>query len=268
LSVIDGDAIASPLAPLRAQPDRSAILSDLDGTLAPIVPDPASAAVPAAVREVLERLCERYALVGCLTGRRALDARRIVGVSGMLYVGNHGLEALGSGDEEPRSTGDLGETERSAAAVVAGLDPAKLDAAGIWVEDKGPIQALHWRGTRDEERAIAIARVAAERAAAAGLAGRWGRKVLELRPAEADKGAALRRVLGSSELRLAMFGGDDVTDLDAFAALRELERSGRLEAAVAVGIDSPEAPEGLAPASDVVASGTEAYLDLLRFLAG
>ena len=243
---------------LRAEPERSAILSDLDGTLAPIVADPQTAAVPSVARELLARLCDRYALVGCLTGRRAADARRIAGVGGMVYVGNHGLEALWPGEDEPGRTRDLGELERAAARVAAALDGEDVEAAGIRVEDKGPIQALHWRAAADEERAMEVARLAADR----------GRKVLELRPPEADKGGAARRLLASTDLRLAMFGGDDMTDLDAFAALHELARAGELRTAIAIGVDSPEAPEGLAAASDVVVSGPDSYLDVLRFLAG
>ncbi|HYY05818.1 MAG TPA: trehalose-phosphatase [Candidatus Limnocylindria bacterium] len=268
MSVTESRAIESLLALLRAEPEGSAILSDLDGTLAPIVSDPGAAAVPSVARELLDQLCDRYALVGCLTGRRAADARRIAGVDGMVYVGNHGLEALWPREDEPRPTRDLGELERAAARVAGGLDDRDVEAAGIRVEDKGPIQALHWRTAADEARAMEVARVAADRAAAAGLMPRWGRKVLELRPPEANKGDALRRLLTSRELRLAMFGGDDVTDLDAFAAIHELERAGQLRTAIAIGVDSPEAPEGLAAASDIVVSGTESYLDVLRLLSG
>jgi trehalose-phosphatase len=259
--------IGTLLAPLREAPRRSAILSDLDGTLAPIVADPRAAAVPAPARELLEGLCGRYALVACLTGRRALDARRIAGVDGLLYVGNHGLEVLGPGDTQARPALDLEGPEEAAVGVVGALDRDALGDAGVTVEDKGPIQALHWRTSLDENRALAVARDAADRAVAVGLVPRWGRKVLELRPEAADKGAAVGRLLDGRDLRLATFGGDDVTDLDAFAALRELERSGRLDAAVAIGVDSPEAPDGLADASDVVVAGTHAYLDVLRFLA-
>ncbi len=262
------EGIESLLDPLRAEPGRSAILSDLDGTLAPIVADPFAAAVPPQTREVLERLSERYALVGCVTGRRAADARRIAGVRGMVYVGNHGLEALRPGEAEPGPTVELGAAARAAAEVLAGLDREELAAAGIRAEDKGPIQALHWRTAPDEGRAVKVAKAAAEAAAGAGLVPRWGRKVLELRPAEANKGGAVRGLVATGDLALAMFGGDDVTDLDAFAALRGLERDGRLRAAIAVGVDSPEAPDGLAAASDVIVSGTDSYFDLLRFLAG
>jgi trehalose 6-phosphate phosphatase len=89
------------LAPLRQRPEASAILSDIDGTLAPIVRDPDAATVPADAREVLRALAERYALVGCLSGRSALEARRIVGLDQLAYAGNHGFEMLVPGAEEP-----------------------------------------------------------------------------------------------------------------------------------------------------------------------
>ncbi|HSC20700.1 MAG TPA: trehalose-phosphatase, partial [Solirubrobacterales bacterium] len=63
---------AASLGPLREEPGRSAILTDVDGTLAPIVERAEEATVPAAAREVLARLSERYALVGCISGRQAL----------------------------------------------------------------------------------------------------------------------------------------------------------------------------------------------------
>ena len=70
------DALDEALAPLREDPGRAAILTDIDGTIAPIVVNPQDAAVPKRTRELLQALSERYALVGCLTGRRAIDARR------------------------------------------------------------------------------------------------------------------------------------------------------------------------------------------------
>src|SRR5215212_8601198 len=85
------------LAPLRDQPGRSAILCDIDGTLAPVVARAEDARVPDATRRVLERLGARYALVACISGRRAEDARRMVGLDSLLYIGNHGLERLAPG---------------------------------------------------------------------------------------------------------------------------------------------------------------------------
>ena len=80
------------LAPLARDPGRSALVLDVDGTLAPIAPRPELATVPAETRAELERLVDRYLLVACVSGRAGEDARRLVGVDGIELVGNHGLE--------------------------------------------------------------------------------------------------------------------------------------------------------------------------------
>ena len=95
-----GGRVDALLAPLRAEPGASAVLCDIDGTLAPIVLDPDEAAVPDDTRAVLRDLARRYALVACITGRRALEARRIVGIDEIVYSGNHGLEYLAPGAVE------------------------------------------------------------------------------------------------------------------------------------------------------------------------
>src|SRR5690349_3276573 len=115
----DGDWAAA-LAPLREAPERAAILTDVDGTLAPIVERAEQAAVPAAAREVLAALSERYALVGCISGRRAEDARRLVGLDSLAYAGNHGLELLMPGERSPRPDASVAGREREAAEFLAG----------------------------------------------------------------------------------------------------------------------------------------------------
>ena len=240
---------------------------DIDGTLAPIVDDPAAAAVPQATRELLSALAERYGLVGCLTGRRALDARRIVGVEEIAYAGNHGFEMLPPGAGTPAADPAVGGREEAARRFVATLGTERLLVAGIRVEDKGAIQALHWRGASREADAADEARALANLARAAGLVPRWGRKVLEIRPvAGIDKGSAATRMLRERGVAAALFGGDDVTDLDAFQALRWLSRSERLRAAVCVGVASSEQPEELAARTDVVVDGPEGFVLLLEEL--
>ena len=80
------------LVRFRSEPEKAAVLLDIDGTLAPIVERPEDAAVPDETRAEVERLAGRYALVACISGRPAADARRMVGLDGVEYVGVHGLE--------------------------------------------------------------------------------------------------------------------------------------------------------------------------------
>jgi len=256
------------LEQLRAEPDRAAILTDVDGTLAPIAERAEDATVPAAAREVLAALSERYGLVGCVSGRRAEEARQLVGLDGIAYAGNHGLELLLPGDDSPRPDPSLAGREEDASEFLAELGSGSLDGTGLRREDKGPIQALHWRGAEDEAGAEARAHEIATAAGRAGLELRWGRKVLELRPVGGGgKDAAVGALLATDGIDRVVYAGDDRTDLDAFRRLRELRESGELKVALRVGILSPEGPVELAEESDLAADGPEAWLRILEALA-
>lgn len=258
---------AARLAPLRREPERAAILTDVDGTLAPIVERAEDAAVPAAAREALAALSERYALVGCISGRRAEEARRLVGLDSLAYAGNHGLELLLPGADAVQPDPSVAGRETEATEFLAGLDGERL-AVGLRQEDKGPIQALHWRGSADEAAAETRAREIAIEAGKAGLEPRWGRKVLELRPVGGGgKDGAVASLLADERLDRATYAGDDRTDLDAFRRLRELQEEGQLSAAVCVGVLSPEAPAELAEESDITVGGLDGWLAILEWLA-
>ena len=254
--------------PLREAPEESAVLFDVDGTLAPIVEDPAQASVPEPTRAALRKLAGRFALVACVSGRRSLEARRLVGVEELTYAGNHGLEVLGPGEQEAAFDVSLGNRANAAREFVRDLDAETLRAVGLRLEDKGPIQAFHWRGAPSELAAEARAREIAERAQRAGLEPRWGRKVLELRPtANVDKGTAVRRLLERPGLELALFAGDDRTDLDAMHALRSLVEGGQLRRAVCIGVASEEAPPALAEEVDALVAGPAELVAVLGLLA-
>jgi trehalose 6-phosphate phosphatase len=233
------------VALLASQPRRSAIVLDVDGTLAPIVARPEDATVPEETRAELARLVERYALLACLSGRTGDDARRMVGVDGITYVGSHGLELEPRAEEWRDRLRDFG-------------------ASAPWpVEDKGLTVSFHYRGEPDEEAARAKLEEIAGQARAAGLRARFGRKVLELRPPiDADKGTAVRHLLAEGAVSRALYAGDDTTDLDAFRGLRETG----LELAVCVAVSSAEGPKELAEQADVVVQGPEGFLDVLRQL--
>jgi trehalose 6-phosphate phosphatase len=259
--------VAEIIAPLRAAPEDSAILCDIDGTLAPIVPDPEEAAVPEETRAVLREVSSRYALVACITGRRALEARGIVGIEELTYSGNHGLELLRPGAKEAELDPAVADGARRARDFVLDLDADDVSAAQLHLENKGPIQALHWREATDQEAAEKGAKAIATRAKAAGLMPQWGRKVLEIRPVnDIDKGTATERLLDAAPVDQALFGGDDRGDLDAFAALARLAEAGRLRSVARIGVLSDEGPPELAERTDATVSGPDEFLEVLRAL--
>ena len=256
------------LEPLTAEPARSAVLLDLDGTLAPIVPRPEQTSIPAHAAELLARIAERYALAAIVTGRRAADARRIAGLGTLAYVGNHGYEMLAPGAETPEPVPALAGHEHDAPSFAATLGPDRLESAGLRTEDKGPIVALHWRGADDEEAAAAAAAEIGAEAQTAGLHTHDGRKVLELRPpVEIDKGAGIAALLESGDFAAALYAGDDRTDVDGFRALRRLAGTGALGAAVAIAVVADETPPEVAEGADVAVEGPEGFLAVLEALA-
>ena len=265
---VDTARLESLIAPLREDPDHSAILTDVDGTIAPIVADPAEAGVPEETRRVLRELAKRYALVGCLSGRRALDARRVVGLDELAYSGNHGFELLLPGDDEVRPDPSLDGHEEDASRFVNALDRSDLERAGLRIEDKGAIVALHFRGAPNEAEAESLVQEIASEAEWEGLVPHRGRKVLEIRPNVAiNKGIAVAALIPARPISHAFYGGDDRTDLDAFAALRTLNADGELDTAVCIAVASEESPPEVSEAADLTVPGLEGYGRVLEALA-
>ena len=238
---MNGDSL---LARLAEAPERTAILLDVDGVLAPIVDVPHESSVPEETRAELRRLNDRYALVACISGRSSADARRVVGVDELVYVGEHGLEL--------------------APDAAAWSDRLQAFATTVdWedIERKPLTVSFHYRRAESESEALKMLEAVATRARHEGLVARFGRKVLELRPpVGAHKGTAVAHLLGEAGLERALYAGDDTTDLDAFNALRTLELG------VTVAVASPEGPAELREAADVVVDGPAAMLELLRTL--
>jgi trehalose 6-phosphate phosphatase len=260
--------LAEALGDLTADPSRAGIFCDIDGVLAPIVERAEEAQVRQDTALLLGRLARRYAGVGCISGRSAAEARRLVGVGGIAYAGSHGAELLPPGAVQPRVNEAFKSWEGRVNAFAAERDRPDLRRLRVRIEDKGPIVALHWRGAPDEEAARRRVEEIAAEAEADGLNTHWGRKVLELRPpVEFDKGLALRELVDLYGARTALFGGDDVTDLDAFDALAALVEEGSLDSAVRVGVRSDEGPAAIVERADLVVDGVAGFARVLATLA-
>ncbi len=260
---------ADALAPLLADPRAAAVLLDVDGTLAPIVRHADDAHVPEPTRMPLIKIAKRYGLVACVSGRRSAVARRIVSLGSITYVGNHGTEVLRGGRTEAEVLPEIAEWADRVQAWARKAQTEELDRLRVRAEDKQAIAAFHWRGAPDEDAAFEAVRELAARAEAEGFHTHWGRKVLEVRPPVAmGKGSGVIRLLAGTGLAVALYAGDDRTDLDAFDGLRELVVSGGLGAAVCVGVRSDETPPELEAAADLMVDGPAGVRELLTHLAG
>jgi trehalose 6-phosphate phosphatase len=248
------------LRALRDRPEASALLTDFDGTLAPIVTDPETARPVPGALEVLAGLARRLALVAVVSGRPAAFLYEVLGpLPNVRLFGLYGMEEVSS-DGVVQIAGDAAAWRD----VVAGVTSrAQAGApAGIQVEPKGLAVALIWRARPEAESWV---REFCRREAASGLVIQPGRMSVELRPpVGSDKGTVVRDLAPGHEV--AAYFGDDVGDLPAFEALDELGAKGMTVAKVAVVSD--ETPAAIAAAATVTIEGPRAAVAVLRQLLG
>jgi trehalose 6-phosphate phosphatase len=260
--------LSDAIAPLRADPSRAGVLLDIDGVLAPIVRHADDAHVPEPTRVPLIAVARRYGLVACVSGRQAATARRIVSLGSITYVGNHGAELLRGGATDVELDPEVAKWSPRVREFADEAWTDQLRRLRVRAEDKDVIRAFHWRGAPDEDAAEAAVRDVAKRAEEAGLVIHWGRKVLEVRPpVELNKGRGVRRLVEETSIRAAAYVGDDTTDLDAFAALRELVDEKQLTYALCVGVRSDETPSELEARADLLIDGPRGVRTLLAALA-
>lgn len=202
------------------------VFTDYDGTLTPIVEDPADAVIPARTRDILVRLanCCPTAVV---SGRDVRDVQAMVGIEDLVYAGSHGFEIVGP---------DLHVEQDGAVALLPALDDAEeqlrsrlTDVEGVMVERKRFAVAVHTRrALSDVERKRTREIVEEVVGHADGLELQVGKEILELRPdMDWDKGRAIAFLMGTFEgVERAVYLGDDTTDEDAFRRLRTMDGIG------------------------------------------
>ena len=219
-----------------------------------------------ACRDALETLCSRMALVAAVSGRGALKARGMVGLEGMVYVGNHGLERWQDGGIL------IHEEARQYVPVVREVVEALgrgLDAPGLIVEDKGVTASVHYRlSSNPEETRAAILAFLDSAPAARGLLITEGKLVVEVRPPVAvNKGTSLERLVAETGLSGVIYIGDDVTDVDAFKAIHSISSRGRCRG-LALGVVGVDTPPEVEQEADFLLRGVPEVEELLRSIAG
>jgi len=253
------------LAALFAAPGRALIALDYDGTLAPIVADPAAARPYPDADAALSRLAPLVGTLAVITGRAARDAVELGGldqVPGLIVLGQYGRQRWESGtltSPPPPPGVETARRELPGVLAAAGAPP------GTWTEDKGDALAVHTR--RTAEPALALDRLRgplADLAERAGLAVEPGRMVIELRPPGSDKGQALTDLVAQRHASSVMYIGDDLGDVPAFRAVADLRGDGIPGLAVCSGSEEVTA---LAELADLVVDGPGGVVTLLGSLA-
>lgn len=252
-----------PLLQKFIQHQRIGVITDMDGTLAPIVPNPSDARPTDRNLDLLQKLNGILPLVAVVSGRGAADVRERVGLADLVYAGNHGLERW-------RTEGVV--VAPAVQPYLEALQAAKQEVEafappGMWVEDKGATLSVHYRGTEDPKK---TARDYRPRFLALAedhdLRMFEGRMIFEIRPPlNMHKGTIFKQLIEEHGLEAAVYLGDDTTDADALRTAAKLRNSGACYA-IGVGVQSPDTPEVVTSSADVLVdgvSGVESFFDWL-----
>ena len=238
---------------LREHPEESGILTDLDGTITEIAETPGEVAVDAENQELLCEIAQKFKICGIVTERSVADARKIVGLDELLYIGNQGLEHWYAGDYavavDPQLYRDIFARIKQKVALV-------LDAEDI--QDKGMTLAFHYR--RHPEREPVIEDFIRHFAREYNLSCFHGNKVWELRPnTDHSKGSAVREIAQQYALNYVMYSGDDYADYTAFQAVHSLK-------GMVVIVQHPESPLDLKIMGTEVVKSAQEMKDIFRYL--
>ncbi|MFC1870264.1 trehalose-phosphatase [Chloroflexota bacterium] len=220
--------------PMVAQQLRDArhilLLTDYDGTLTPIVEKPELANLSEDTRRLLRNLArQRHFTLGVISGRALADLKEKVGISGIIYAGNHGLEIEGLGI---RFVNPVAEELRPILRIMHHvLSRALYTVRGVSVENKGLSLSIHYRLV-EKYRAREVERIVKQLVSGTEAAGQTkltsGKKVYEVRPAVTwDKGKAIKLLMkkygkgGRESGLLSIYFGDDLTDEAGFRVIED-----------------------------------------------
>jgi trehalose-phosphatase len=204
------------------------LLTDYDGTLTPIVARPELAVLPPEIKLILRALAEQsHFTLGVISGRALEDLKERVGIPGIIYAGNHGLEIEGPGI---KFVNPVAEELRPVLRVMHYILGRSLKTIkGVFVENKGLSLTVHYRQA-EERRAGEVESVVRDVIGGSEALGKarltHGKKVYEVRPDIAwDKGKAVKLLMkrygkgGRNSGLVPIYLGDDLTDEDAFKAI-------------------------------------------------
>ena len=200
-----------------------ALFLDYDGTLTPIVEDPADALLPSGTRDALARAAERMP-VAVISGRDLRDVRTLVALEGIWYAGSHGFDLAGPRGEREQRARDALPALAAAEGELRDVLEGEVGPPGVEVERKRFAVAVHYRGTPAGRVGEVEDRVREVADGSPSLRMTRGKEIVELRPAvDWDKGRALRWLWQVLELDRSshhpFYLGDDLTDEDAFRVL-------------------------------------------------
>lgn len=223
--------------------EKTAIITDVDGTISDIVDIPSDAIVSPLMKEILKNLSKKFKVVAVVSGRSIENIKKMIGIDEILYIGNHGME-ISKNDKimVPADVKMYLPIVKEVTRKIQADKSCKID--NIIFEEKGVCFSIHYRLCEDPDGARKVIMDALRNIEEIkDLKIAEGRKVIEIKPkSEQNKGTVLEKIIKDHYLKKVIYLGDDITDADAFCKLKELKEKGKVDGEGIVVI-SREIPE-------------------------
>lgn len=227
---------------------QTAIITDIDGTISEIVPQPDEAIVGSEMKETLRKIGDKFKLLAFITGRTIEKARRMVNVEGALYVGIHGMEYQKNNHivydpKTSRYRSQINELEDKLGK--------KLDLPGIIMENKRTCLTIHYRLNKNHERAReTILNAIKSLKLSSELKISEGRKIVEIKPQIGNnKGAIINKIIDEFQINHLIYMGDNTTDVDAFKEIKSLDKCDSFQG-ISIVVLSTETPQYVMDSAD------------------
>ena len=242
------------------------LITDVDGTISPTAATPQQARISPLCHHYLAILGKQLALIAALSGRPVKEVKDMIGIDGMVYIGNHGLERwMGDHSEFLKEARDYPGAIK---AVIEELN-SLLAIKGLSIENKGVTATIHYRRCPDTELAKRESLAAIEnspQAKSLRIMQESKYAINLLPPVKVDKGTAVLNLIQEYNLQGGIYLGDDITDIYAFRAMRtatsDLDFQG-----LAIGITGPEMPDELTAEADFTLDGVAEVERFLKWMS-
>lgn len=246
---------------------KTALITDIDGTISEIVPTPSEAVVSEDMKIILEKVAKKYKFTGVMTGRSINNALNMLEIKNIIYIGNHGMEQLKNGKIWVE-----GEVKKYIPLIKKLAKNLKIELEiynCILFQDKELSFTVHYRlcDNGDEIRKKALDTIASIDDSN-NLKISEGRKVIEIRPPVGhNKGSILQKFIFENNIRKIIYLGDDITDVDAFIKLKELKSRKKIET-VSIAVNSNETPGYVKQSADFYVKNVDEVYKFFKWLSG
>ncbi len=244
---------------------KTAIITDIDGTISEIVPTPMEAVVKPEIKDIIEKIANKFEFTGVMTGRSIKNAMDMMESKKLIYIGNHGLEQFKDGKIriEPEVEKYIPLIKKLAKSIQKQL----VDYECILFQDKELSFTVHYRLCDDGEeiRKMALDAITSIKESR-GLKIAEGRKVIEIRPPVGhDKGTILQKFIFDNNIKKIIYLGDDITDVDAFNKLNKLKNEGIVET-FSIVVNSKETPDYVKESADFYVNSVDEVQNFFKWL--